>query len=659
MSTKLIEPAVDIAGATHTLRPGRANSDRSSTVGLEISDLLVPWIVGVTTLVARLATAAKGPTDWDSAQYAAAIARFDVTHGRPHPPGYWLYVVAGRIVHTLGPGVIHSLVLVSAVASGVAAGLVVIAGRDLGGRWVGLAAGIVVAASPFAWFSGSIVASYSFDLLIAPVLIILAWRARPHSWHGAAALASLGLAAGFRQSSLQIFGLLALVAVLGSVRRLREGLIAAAIGLAAVAAWVVPMSMAQPGGFATWVRASRIETLGAIRSTSILDHAAAGVTNVGTFAAYATVALAPLAVLTLFSAVALAVRSLVRGHHARRSGRAAAVAVTVTGRPAGASQPAGASKPIGAEQFDEWFRSERLEATEGLGATSHPVATRPSWVRPWFQSRWVILTAATAPAIAVVMLVQFAKGGYLLAVLPGAAIALLLAPGELVSPRQPADPAPYRAPRAEPRRHLSIPWLILVSLAVLAVASIGADRFLQGNGVLPAAATTSTRLHWLWLTQARYQAPYADTRSAVRTADQIDIGLAHLSPLVHADRDVVVMDVIDGGASFYRNAGWELLHDRVALITPGAVIYNQLHGSLYYASGSTLPVGVGGVVYLIAPPSLPGIAQLTKDGAASAIPLTAPIGDYRLWMIRPGASILDVHIVVEPGLRPLGTGITS
>ena len=82
--------------------------------------------------------------------------------------------------------------LVSALASALASGLVVVAGRDLGGRWVGLAAGVLVATSPFAWFSGSIVSTYSFDLVLSPLLIILAWRARPHSWHGAAALVALG-----------------------------------------------------------------------------------------------------------------------------------------------------------------------------------------------------------------------------------------------------------------------------------------------------------------------------------------------------------------------------------------------------------------------------------------------------------------------------------
>ena len=90
------------------------------------------------TLALRLLTAANGPTDWDSAQYAAAVGHFDVTHGQPQPPGYWLYVVAGRFVHQVsGLGTIHSLVLVAAVASAAAAGLTAVAGRDLGGPWVG------------------------------------------------------------------------------------------------------------------------------------------------------------------------------------------------------------------------------------------------------------------------------------------------------------------------------------------------------------------------------------------------------------------------------------------------------------------------------------------------------------------------------------------
>lgn len=294
-------------GATEASE-GTETAEDADGAGRCRADAALPWLVFAGTLVARLATAARGPTDWDGAQYALGVARFDVTHGRPQPPGYWLYVTSGRILHATGLGTVSSLVAVAALASAAAAGLSVVAGRDLGGRWVGLAAGVVVATSPFAWFDGSTVATYSFDLLAAPVLLLLAWRARPHGPHGALAVAALGLLAGFRPSVAQAFALLALLPVVVCVRRLTEGVAVVAAGAAAVAVWFVPMVLDQPGGWASWVRATRIEATGAVRATSVLTHAPGGPTNLGTFAATTVVALAPVAVLALLAGAGLAVR---------------------------------------------------------------------------------------------------------------------------------------------------------------------------------------------------------------------------------------------------------------------------------------------------------------------------------------------------------------
>ena len=595
-------------------RPGRIASDRTGTVRLEIVDLILPWLVGMATLAARLLTAAGGPTDWDSSQFAAGVVRFDVTHGRPQPPGYFLYVGAGRLVHLFGPGAIGSLVLVSAVASAFAAGLVVVAGRDLGGRWVGLAAGLLVATSPFAWFSGSIVSTYSFDLMIAPLLIILAWRARPHSWHGAAALGALGLLAGFRQSELQTFALLALLALLGSVRRFSEAVKAVLVGAVAVAIWFVPMALSQPGGVTAWVRATRLETMGAVQATSILDHAQSGAVNVGTFAAYTFVALAPLIVLAVIAGFVLLIRTLVR---AVRSDGAA-------------------DDPIPPEAaIQSHSRRRRSRSAE--------------WTRPWFQSRTAILVAAIVPPMAVVALVEFAKSGYLLAYLPGSIIALLLVPAALLRRDR-----PRRSDRSQRRGVLVTIWLVVISLAVAGIAVLGAQRFLAGTGVLPAKSTASN--HGLWLTQTKYQAPYPATRSAIRSADAIDTSLAALAPLLRPGRDVVVIDTVDGGSTFYRNAGWELPADRVTLVVRGSAIYNEQFGSLFYTSASTIPVGPGGYVYLIAPPSLPGLANITRQ--VLAVPVHArPIARYLVWRVSPGASILGVRVVTVPGVRPLGSGL--
>jgi hypothetical protein len=563
-----------------------------------------PWLVAVATLVVRLATAAKGPTDWDSAQYAAAVNRYDVTHGQPQPPGYWLYVEAGRLVKAIsGLGAIHSLVVVTALASAAGAGLAAVAGRDLGGRWMGIATGLIVASSPFVWFSGSIVATYSFDTVACSLLIILAWRARPGSWHGVWAVVALGLLAGFRQSIVQAFAILAILAIVGSTRRWGRLVITVLAGVASVAVWFIPMVLQQPGGIGTWIRATRSEASGAAQATSILDHAAGGHLNIGTFAAYTVVALAPLAAVALLAGVTLAIRGGLR--RLRTEGEA-------TNR----------YSPTG---------------TSGEDLT---------WSRPWYQSRTAILTAAILPPVAIVSLVQFAKGGYLLAYLPAAVIALLL-------------PVAALTRRATP--HGSLPrysafWLVPTSLLVAAVVALGAQRFLDGNGVLPQQWWTANS-HGLWLRQARYQAPYADTRAAIRSADAIDTALSGLGPSVNPARDVVVFDTVDGGANIYRNAGYALPGLRIALIQPDGVLYNQLHGALYYAKGNTVATAPGGSIILVASPSLPGLAALTAQGYALPVATPRPIGGYRVWQLLPGTTVLGVDMVSRPGPRPLGGGI--
>jgi len=564
----------------------------------------MPWLVGAGTLALRLATAASGPTDWDSAQYASAVDHFDVTHGKPQPPGYWLYVESGRLVgHLTGLGAVHSLVVVAALASALGAGLTAVAGRDLGGWWVGLAAGCVVAASPFTWFSGSIVATYSFDMVACSLLVILAWRARPGSWHGVAAVGALGLLVGFRQSIIQSFAVLALIAVVGSTRRWGQLVVTALAGLVTVGIWFVPMALEQPGGAGAWLRATRIEASGAAQSTSVLDHAAGGATNLGTFAAFTVVALAPLAAVAALAGIALLIRRLARW----ASGT-----------------------------------TDRAPAADGLPTTDGSGPVSVAWVRPWYQWRWVILGAAIVPPMALVALVQFAKGGYLLAYFPAAVIALLLPVAALFGPSD-RHPLPARV------------WLALASVGVALVVALGAQRFLEGDGVLPQSLLRSSGT--VWLEQPRYQAPYADTRATIRTSDAIDDALRALGPSIRPARDVVVFDTLDGGSNIYRNAGWELPEDRIALVAPGKLLYNELHHTLYYASGKTTAVGRSGSAFLVASPALPGLASLTALGYA--LPVTTPqlIGGYRVWQILPGVAILGVRVVEAAGPRPLGTGL--
>ena len=178
------------------------------------------------------------------------------------------------------------------------------------------------------------------------------------------------------------------------------------------------------------------------------------------------------------------------------------------------------------------------------------------------------------PPVAVVALVEFAKSGYLLSYLPGAVIALLLAPAALMRSRPghrhggPGLGRGGHTGRARRRR---------VRCGPLPVRGRRAARAHQPG------------MHGLWLTQARYQAPYPQTRAFIRSVDRIDAQLARLGRLVRPGADVLVIDSVDGGVAFYRQAGTALPGRDIVLVSPGTTDYTEHGGSLDYADPGRYP----------------------------------------------------------------------
>lgn len=230
-----------------------------------------PWLLAAVTFVTCVAFMPDYPTEWDSVQLTFGVDRFDITHGSPHPPGYWLYVFLGRVVRWLTPfDAATSLSLLAAAAAAGTVGLTYVVGRRFGGRWLGFAGAACMLASPYLLFYGATVNTYTFDALIVLVLVLIASRARPGSWHGWAAAGVLGLGAGLRQTTLVVLGPLVLCAVVASVRSLRQAAAVAAAGATGLAAWVVPMLIEQPGGWSRYRAFSDEYLAPALERTSIL-----------------------------------------------------------------------------------------------------------------------------------------------------------------------------------------------------------------------------------------------------------------------------------------------------------------------------------------------------------------------------------------------------
>ena len=132
-------------------------------------------------------------------------------------------------------------------------------------------------------------------------------------------------------------------------------------------------------------------------------------------------------------------------------------------------------------------------------APSRPAAMDPALVPvPHRHSRG----SPSCPPMPMVALIEFAKGGYLLAYLPAAVIALLLSPAPSCALNRPATDR-------SANRVLAPIWLTVATVPwgpsswSAPSASSARDRGHPDPVV--------TRLPVLWLDEARYQAPYADT----------------------------------------------------------------------------------------------------------------------------------------------------
>jgi hypothetical protein len=308
-------PARPLAPATSPPEHGRPRAEHGATPVREV------LAAGMAVVVLRLATSARYPTEWDSANLVLGAEGFDVTVARPHPPGYWLYARLGWLVQAVTPADTHlALVLVAAAASGLAVALALVVGWHLGGRMGGWSAAALVGTWPIGWFYGSIVSTYTVDLVLSLAFVLLLIRARPGGTQLWAGAALAGVASGFRPSALFLAGpALGLLAWRCTARPVTDGtrslpwavgqvaVAAGALGLAVVA-WLVPLAVDQPGGLAAWVDETRHAWSEASAATSTFAGAAAAPLNRDVALTHSALAVVPAIPL-----LALAALAMVRG----------------------------------------------------------------------------------------------------------------------------------------------------------------------------------------------------------------------------------------------------------------------------------------------------------------------------------------------------------
>jgi hypothetical protein len=145
--------------------------------------------------------------DVDSVNFALALQRFDPSVHQPHPPGYFLYVCLGRLANLLFHDANAALVGISIVFSCGAVAMIYVLAHNWFGRNAAVFAGLIFLFSPLAWFHGTVALTYVVETFFSALTGYLCWRI----YRGSArcilpGAMVVGMAAGFRPSSLLLLG---------------------------------------------------------------------------------------------------------------------------------------------------------------------------------------------------------------------------------------------------------------------------------------------------------------------------------------------------------------------------------------------------------------------------------------------------------------------
>jgi hypothetical protein len=189
--------------------------------------------------VSRFALRSHFLYDIDSVNFALALGKFDPSVHQPHPPGYFLYIVVGRIVNLLTGDANSAFVFISIAASCGAVVMIYLLAANWFGRGAAVFSALLFLFSPLVWFHGTVALTYAVECFFSALIGYLCWRLKEGAGYSVGLAAALGIAAGFRPSSMLFLGPLCVYAVMTS--RPRRLSVSGATLMGVLLSWLLPM----------------------------------------------------------------------------------------------------------------------------------------------------------------------------------------------------------------------------------------------------------------------------------------------------------------------------------------------------------------------------------------------------------------------------------
>lgn len=229
----------------------------------------VPLLVlAAVFLVTTVPYLTQYPFHWDGGQFVLGVHHFSVRMHQPHPPGYPMFIAAGKLLSQLFSAH-RSLQLISAgFAAAAVLCLYALAWQLWRQCWAALLLALGLLLNPLLWFYRETCLTYTADALAGTLTALMGWLGlrRPAFFYWNALL--LGLIGGFRPSLVFLLTPLLLLPVFWS-RSWKRLPVVLLILAAACAVWYVPL-IASTGGLQAYRELSGVQFSSAVQSTSYL-----------------------------------------------------------------------------------------------------------------------------------------------------------------------------------------------------------------------------------------------------------------------------------------------------------------------------------------------------------------------------------------------------
>jgi hypothetical protein len=210
----------------------------------------IPLLLFVITIISRIPFTSKLLYHMDSGHFALALEKYDVTVHQPHPPGYFLYIMLGRLVNLFIKDANSTFIFISILFSGLTVVAVYYLGREMFTKRSGIIAALVAMTSPNLWFHGEVALTYAVEAFFSVMIAFLCWKIYKgeHKYIWLSAIL-LGIAGGIRQNTMIFLLPLWLFSIKGvNIRK-----IIASFGLLVITCilWFIPM-LSMTGGWTAY-----------------------------------------------------------------------------------------------------------------------------------------------------------------------------------------------------------------------------------------------------------------------------------------------------------------------------------------------------------------------------------------------------------------------